>query len=65
LPRISEWKDNNYDNLKSFNNAIANPFEGLASILNESNIINISVESVTVKVPWIFEEDINSYVFYL
>ncbi len=65
LPRISEWKDNNYDNLKSFNNAIANPFEGLASILNESNIINISVEPVTVKVPWIFEEDINSYVFYL
>ena len=42
-----------------------NPFEGLASLMNQSNIINISVEPLTVKVPWIFNEDINAYYIYL
>ncbi|MBR7037333.1 hypothetical protein IKI14_05850 [bacterium] len=65
LPRISDWQDNNYNNLLSFNKAIANPFESLASILNQSNILNISVEPVTVKIPWIFAEDIDAYKLYL
>jgi hypothetical protein len=33
--------------------------------MNESNIINISTEPLTVKVPMIFSEDINEYQFYL
>lgn len=62
---LTDWSYINYDNLKSINKTISNPFESLASILNESNIINISVEPITVKVPWIFAEDINSYELYL
>jgi hypothetical protein len=33
--------------------------------MNESNIINVSTEPLTVKVPMIFSEDINAYQFYL
>ena len=33
--------------------------------MNESNIINISIEPLTVKVPMIFSEDLNEYEFYL
>jgi hypothetical protein len=33
--------------------------------LNESNLINVSVEPVTVRVPRIFAEDINAYELYL
>ena len=33
--------------------------------MNESNIINISVEPITVKIPMIFSEDINEYTIYL
>jgi hypothetical protein len=33
--------------------------------MNQSNIINISTEPLTVKVPMIFSEDINEYEFYL
>ena len=48
-----------------FNNKIWNPFEALASLMNESNIINVSIEPLTVRVPMIFSEDINEYWFYL
>jgi hypothetical protein len=33
--------------------------------MNESNIINVYTEPLTVKVPMIFSEDINEYQFYL
>jgi hypothetical protein len=33
--------------------------------MNESNIINITVEPITVKVPMIFPENINEYSIYL
>ncbi len=55
----------NHENLEKFNEAISNPFEALAGLMNESNIINISVEPITVKVPMIFPEDINEYSIYL
>ncbi len=55
----------NTDNLQNFNKAISNPFEALASLMNESNIINITVEPITVKVPMIFPENINEYSIYL
>jgi hypothetical protein len=51
--------------VKEFNKSIANPFEALASLMNESNIINISMENVDVKIPMIFKEDIDSYYLYL
>jgi hypothetical protein len=51
--------------LNQINDSIANPFESFASLLNESNIINISVEPITVKIPMISAEDINSYEIYL
>jgi hypothetical protein len=51
--------------LDNFSKDLANPFESLASLMNKSNIINISMEPVTVKVPWIFAEDINAYSVYL
>jgi hypothetical protein len=65
MPSVSKWEDNNYDNLVSLNRAISNPFESLASLLNESNLINVSVEPVTIRVPRIFAEDINAYELYL
>jgi hypothetical protein len=61
----TNWSSINYDNLKALSNSISNPFESLASLLDESNIINISTEPITVKVPWIFAEDINAYGLYL
>ena len=33
--------------------------------MNQSNIINISTEPLTVKIPMIFAEDINAYDVYL
>jgi hypothetical protein len=62
---ITKWSDISYGNLTKLNQTISNPFESLASLLNESNVINISVEPLTVKVPMIFSEDINAYEIYL
>ena len=57
------WISN--QSIDEFNDKIWNPFEALASLMNQSNIINISTEPLTVKVPMIFSEDINEYEFYL
>ena len=65
LAPITKWSDINYDNLNKFNKSISNPFEALAGLLNETNLINISVEPITVKIPMIFAEDINAYQLYL
>ncbi len=65
MPAITWWSSINSENLEQFNKAISNPFEALASLMNESNIINISVEPLTVKVPMIYSEDINEYSIYL
>ena len=59
------WAYINHDNLNQLNNSISNPFERLAGLMNESNIINISTETLNVKVPMIFAEDINGYELYL
>lgn len=61
----SKWSSISIQNLNKLNDNIANPFEALANLMNKSNIINISTEPVTVKIPMIFAEDINSYVVYL
>ena len=61
----SGWEWNSYQTLNKINDEIGNPFEQLASLMNKSNIINISIEPMTVKVPWIFAEDINAYSIYL
>ena len=62
---VSNWTDINYDNLTKFNRAISNPFEALASLLNQSNLVNISMQTLNVKIPMIFKEDIDAYEFYL
>ena len=62
---VSKWSSINYDNLRNFNNAISNPFESLASLMSESNIINISTEPIMIKIPMIFKEDVDAYSFYL
>ena len=62
---ISSWSDLSYEKLNEYNQAMANPFESLASLMNQSNIINITTEPLTVKVPMIFAEDINAYHMYL
>jgi hypothetical protein len=51
--------------LNEFNDQIANPFEALTSLLNQSNIINITTEPLTVKVPFIMSDDITAYELYL
>ena len=63
--KSSKWDRYSYENVSELNSKIGNPFEALASLMNESNIINISTETLTVKVPMIFSEDINAYQFYL
>jgi hypothetical protein len=65
MPPMTKWSDINYNNMKLLNKSISNPFDALASLMNESNIINISTEPITVKVPIIFQEDIDSYWLYL
>ena len=65
MPPMTRWSDINYNNMKLLNKSISNPFDALASLMNESNIINISTEPITVKVPIIFQEDIDSYWLYL
>ena len=62
---LTSWSSINRKNLKNFNKMIANPFEGLASLLNESNIINITTRKMNIKIPIIFKEDIDSYEIYL
>ncbi len=64
--KLWAWSYMNYDNLNNLSNEpLANPFESFAAIMNKSDIINVSIEPITVKVPWIFAEDINSYELYL
>ena len=60
-----KWYGISTKSVDEFNNKIWNPFEALANLMNESNIINISIEPLTVKVPMIFSEDLNEYEFYL
>ena len=62
---MSKWNFISQEVLNKANANIANPFEALASLMNESNIINISTEPITVKIPMIFAEDINAYDVYL
>lgn len=51
--------------LSSMNNQIANPFEQLSLLFNESKLINVNTKNLTIKIPMIFQEDINSYEIYL
>ena len=62
---MTNWDTINYDDFAKLNKSISNPFESLASLMNESNLINISVKTLNVKVPMIFQEDINAYQLYL
>ena len=62
---MTRWSDISNETLENFGKSISNPFESLASLFNESNIINISTELITVKVPMVFKEDIDAYSLYL
>ena len=63
--QTSKWNWISQEIFNKANSDIANPFEGLASMMNQSNIINIYTEPLTVKLPIIFSEDINAYEIYL
>jgi hypothetical protein len=62
---VSWWEQVATDTLKNTNKQLANPFEGLATLMNQSNIINISLETLNVKIPMLFSADINAYEMYL
>ena len=62
---LSDFSTITYDNLMDYNKWMSNPFETLAVMLNQSNIINVSTELLTVKVPIITSDEINAYEFYL
>jgi hypothetical protein len=49
----------------SVNDGIANPFEQLSLLFNQSELININTKNMTIKIPMIFWEDINAYHIYL
>ena len=63
--KVTAWKRNAQEKLDDFSQTIANPFESLASLMNQSNIINITTEPLVVKVPMIMNDDIASYSLYL
>ena len=47
--------------IQNLSQSLNNPFESLSLLLNQSNLLNIQLEPVTVKIPWLTSEDINSY----
>lgn len=49
------------EGVQSLNDQIANPFEQLASMFKKTNLINIETKRLTVKIPMIYSEDINTY----
>ena len=51
--------------LNAVNNEIANPFEQLSLLFNQSKLININTKNLTIKIPMIFREDLNAYNIYL
>jgi hypothetical protein len=64
LNTISQY-DQLSQKVTTINDQIANPFEQLSLLFNQSNIINIDTKNLTVKIPMIFQEDINAYEIYL
>ena len=42
-----------------------NPFEKMAQLFNSSDLVKISTKNISVKIPWIYSEDIESYISYL
>ena len=61
----SSWERFSRESLLDLSESMANPFESLASLVNQSNIMNISTRKLTVKVPFIYTEDVSSYSIYL
>jgi hypothetical protein len=53
------------EGMRTVNDQLANPFEQLSLLFNESKLININTKNLTVKIPMIFNEDINAYDIYL
>ncbi|MDR2416475.1 MAG: hypothetical protein LBD75_07990, partial [Candidatus Peribacteria bacterium] len=51
--------------IEQTNDQIANPFEQLSKLFNQSELINIQTKTLTVKIPIIYSEDINAYEIYL
>ena len=42
-----------------------NPFEKMQELFNSSDLVKISTKQISVKIPWIYSEDIESYISYL
>lgn len=42
-----------------------NPFEKLQAFFNEKELVNISSQTLNVRIPWIYSEDIEAYKNYL
>ncbi|MDR0650310.1 MAG: hypothetical protein LBG59_02645 [Candidatus Peribacteria bacterium] len=65
----ARFADTAYSHLSTFiekaNDKIANPFEQLSKLFNQSKLINIQTKTLTVKFPMIYSEDINAYEIYL
>jgi hypothetical protein len=51
--------------MEQTNDKLANPFEQLSKLFNQSELINIQTKTLTVKIPMIYSEDINAYEIYL
>ena len=62
---VSTWEVVAEEGSKHLSKQLANPFETLATLMNQSNIINISLETLNVKIPMLFSADINAYEMYL
>lgn len=42
-----------------------NPFEKLKNFFNSKELVHVSSQTINVKVPWIYSEDIEAYKNYL
>jgi len=53
------------EQLSNASNKMSNPFEALAAMFEEVELINLNTEDINIKVPFIYSEDIISYMNYL
>jgi parvulin-like peptidyl-prolyl isomerase len=51
--------------LKSLSDSLHNPFDYLASLFKDTQLININQKNINLKIPMIYSEDVESYSNYL
>ena len=53
------------DLLKEVNQQLSNPFRQLQIFLKQIPLVNVSMKNITIKVPWIWKDEIERQITYL